>query len=83
MSNFSIRQIAQQCGVSVRTVRAWIRAGELKAIDVARTAGGRKPRWRITQAALEAFEALRTSGPSAPAPRGRRRKTSKEEFSFY
>jgi excisionase family DNA binding protein len=82
MSNFSIRQIAQQCGVSVRTVRAWIRAGELKAVNMSRTPGSRKPRWRVTQAALDAFLALRTSRPSAPAPRSRR-KTAAEDFSFY
>ena len=33
---------------------------ELKAVNVGRSAGGKKPRWRITQGALEAFEAART-----------------------
>jgi excisionase family DNA binding protein len=81
MSNFTIHEIAERCGVSVRTVRAWIRANELKAINVARTAGGRKPRWRITQAALDTFETLRTSGPPAPAPR--RRKAASDVVAFY
>jgi hypothetical protein len=82
MNSHSIHDIALRCGVSDRTVRAWIRAGELKAINVSRAANSRKPRWRITQAALDAFEAARTSSPRPAAPR-RRRKTSADEFSFY
>jgi excisionase family DNA binding protein len=81
MSNFTIREIAERCGVSVRTVRAWIRAGELKAVNMSRTPGSRKPRWRISQAALDAFEALRT--PSAPAPRTKRTKQNNGIVSFY
>jgi excisionase family DNA binding protein len=81
MSSFAIHEIAERCGVSVRTVRAWIRAGELKAINVSRKPGSRKPRYRITQTALDAFEAARTSGPSAPKPR--RRKSSEEVVAFY
>jgi excisionase family DNA binding protein len=81
MSSFNIRQIAARCGVSVRTVRAWIRAGELKAVNLSRTPGSRKPRWRVTQAALDAFLALRTS--SGPAARTKRTKQKNGEFTFY
>jgi excisionase family DNA binding protein len=81
MSNYTARQVAQRLGVSLKTVLAWIHAGELKAVNVGRTPHGRKPRWRISQAALDAFEALRTSGP--PAPRSKRTKQKDGEFSFY
>jgi excisionase family DNA binding protein len=80
MSNYTAREIAERCGVSLKTVLAWIHAGELKAVNVGRTAHGRKPRWRISQASLEAFLALRTSGP--PAPRTRRTKQN-NDIAFY
>jgi excisionase family DNA binding protein len=81
MSSFTIHAIALRHSVSDKTVRGWIRNGELKAINVGRTPNGRKPRWRISQAALDAFEALRTSTP--PAPRTRRTKRSDGEVAFY
>jgi hypothetical protein len=80
-SSHTVHTIALRHSVSDKTVRGWIRNGELKAINAGRTPNGRKPRWRITQAALEAFEALRTSTP--PAPRTRRTKQSNGELSFY
>jgi excisionase family DNA binding protein len=77
----SIHDIAERCGVSERTVRAWIRAGELKALNMSRTPGSRRPRWRVTQAALEAFEATRIAG--VPAPRAKGRKRSGDVVEFY
>jgi hypothetical protein len=64
-----------------RERRRWIRAGELLAVNVGRTPNGRKPRWRIPQSALDAFEAART--PSAPAPRAKGRKQSGDVVTFY
>jgi excisionase family DNA binding protein len=81
VSSYTVREIAERWGISVHTVLAWIRANELKAVNVSRTPNGRKPRWRITQAALDAFEAARTS--HLPAPRAKRRKSSDDVVSFY
>jgi transposase len=78
---FSALEVSKDYGVSIETVRRWIDNGELKAVNVSRAANSRKPRWRITQAALDAFEAARTSGPSAPAPR--RRKQVGDVVAFY
>ncbi len=41
-------------------VLAWIRTGELHAVNVAARAGGR-PRWRISVEALERFDEARSS----------------------
>jgi excisionase family DNA binding protein len=76
-----VREVAEHYGVSEHTVLAWIRSGELRAVNVGRRPGAGKPRWRVSQAALEAFEALRT--PAPPAPRGRRKKRSAEICEFY
>lgn len=67
------RDIAESRAVSVDTVLGWIRAGELRAVNVARRAGGKKPRWRIAPADLERFEAARSNTP-LPKPQRRRRR---------
>ena len=78
---YTVRRVAdERYGVSAHTVLAWIASGELRAVNVARSANGGKPRWRITEEALSAFEASRTPGP--PAVRTRRRKKIDVE-SFY
>ncbi|WP_171473414.1 helix-turn-helix domain-containing protein [Frigoriglobus tundricola] len=73
----TVRDAAERFGVGPATVLAWIRAGELPAVNVSRSPRSKKPRWRVSEAALAAFEARRagTPPPSArapPAPTGRR-----------
>jgi excisionase family DNA binding protein len=80
-STLSVRDLCVRYGVGAHTVLGWIRSGELRAVNVARRLGGKKPRWRISQEALETFEQLRT--PTPPAPRARRRKRPAEVIEFY
>jgi hypothetical protein len=77
---FGVKDLCLRFSVGEHSVLAWIRNGSLKAVDVSRKPGGR-PKWRVTQAALEAFEASRT--PTPPAPRGRRKKQPPEVVAFY
>lgn len=61
---------AARLGIHVARVLAWIRAGELAAIDV----GDRtRPRWRILPDAIAQFERRRAAKPPAP-PAPRRKK---------
>jgi excisionase family DNA binding protein len=60
----TVREVAARYGVRVPTVLAWVRTGQLRAIDVSRRPGPKRPTWRVTQAALDAFEALRTPTPT-------------------
>lgn len=69
---FTIRDLCNRFLVHEQTILAWIHSGELKAINVGRAIDKKKPRWRITEEALAAFELLRT--PTQPAPRTRRRR---------
>jgi excisionase family DNA binding protein len=69
----SVREVAERLGVRRAGVLALIRAGELRAVDVALRRGGR-PLWRIDPDDLEAFVARRTR---PAAPRRRRRRTKK------
>ena len=77
----SIRDLCERYGVGEHTVLGWIRSGELRAVNVGRRPGGKKPRWRIATEALAAFEALRT--PSPPPPRTRNRKQPVDIVRFY
>jgi excisionase family DNA binding protein len=80
-STHSVRNICERYGVSEHTVLQWIRSGELRAVNVGRRLGAKKPRWRIPQAALEAFELARAVAP--PPPRTRRRQRPAEVIEFY
>jgi excisionase family DNA binding protein len=80
-STFSVRDLCERYGVSEHTILQWIRSGELKAVNVGRKPGTKKPRWRITAEALAAFELART--PTPPPPRMRRKKRPAEVIQFY
>ena len=70
----TVEDVADRYGVSGATVLGWIRAGELRAVNVSRSRHSRKPRWRVSTTALEAFEAGRSATAEPPAPKGRRKK---------
>jgi transposase len=76
----SPNQVARRMSVGIHTVLAWIASGELRAVNTARKPNGR-PRWKITPAALAAFEAARTGTPvPRPTRRPRRLKTYTDYF---
>lgn len=79
---FTIRQTAARYGVGQHTVLSWIASGDLLAINVGRSIGGKKPRWRITMEAISAFEQLRSARPIEPTPR-RRRSHAASVVEFY
>jgi excisionase family DNA binding protein len=78
---FTVQDICDRYGVTEHTVLCWLRTGELRGVNVGRTPGARKPRWRITAQALTDFEAARTATP--PAPRQRRRRQRDDVIEFY
>ena len=77
----TVREVAERYAVTEHGVLAWIRSGELRAINCGRRPGAKKPRWRVTADALAAFELLRT--PSPPPPRTRRRNQIGDAIAFY
>jgi hypothetical protein len=76
----TVRSLQDRYGVSEETVLHWIRTGQLKALNVGQSPGAKKPRWRVTQAALDAFELARTQ--AEPVRRERRPKQA-EVVQFY
>lgn len=78
----TVADIQKRFGVSEGTVLGWIRGGELAALNVGRSPRSAKPRWRVSPAALAAFEAARTA--TAPAPRAvGRAKSVGDVVQFY
>jgi hypothetical protein len=64
-------ELARRYGVNPDKVVSWIDAGELAAMNLATTTGGR-PRYKITDEAVQAFEARRAVVPAAPVRRRKR-----------
>ena len=69
------REVAEVLGIKVDTVLAFIKAGQLTAVNVAHPDAHRRPHWRVTTEALEEFVSGRTVQPAPvrPAPQPRRR----------
>jgi excisionase family DNA binding protein len=80
-STLSVCDLCERYGVGEHTVLGWIRSGELRAVNVGRRPGAKRPRWRITQEALAAFEMARTQTP--PPPKSRRRNRPADVIEFY
>jgi len=70
-SKLSPPELAAQWGVDTHKVLAWIRSGELRAVNLAARIGGR-PRYKIDLADVAVFEARRAAGPQPKAARRRR-----------
>lgn len=81
MTYYSVADIAERHGVSVRTVTKWITTGELKGICVSKNPRSKKPRYRVREVDLELFETGRM--PTPPAPRAPRRKREQGIIEFY
>jgi excisionase family DNA binding protein len=63
-------ELAARWGISPDKILAWIKSGELRAIDASTRRGGR-PRYLIDQADVAAFEAARAA--TAAPVRARKR----------
>ncbi|MEM6852908.1 MAG: helix-turn-helix domain-containing protein [Planctomycetota bacterium] len=62
-------QVARMMGVNCGKVGTWINTGELEAYNVS---AGKRPRWRVTLEAIEAFRRRRSNTPTQPKPTRRR-----------
>lgn len=78
---FSVKQIAERYLVSVRTVLEWIRKGELRAVNCSRNILSKKPRYRISDSALQEFEILRQA--QVRPPRKQRKRKQQDVIEFY
>ena len=67
--SMTVAQVAKHLSAGESLVLSFIRGGELRAFNVARSATAKRPSWRISAEALAEFEASRTpSAPQQPTP---------------
>jgi hypothetical protein len=74
-------EVAQRFGIDPAKVLAWIRSGELRAMNAATTRSGR-PRYLIDEADLAAFEMARSTTP-APKVQRKRRQPRGDVIEFF
>ena len=74
--------LARRWTVNVTKVLGFIASGELRAVDLSTCPGVGRPRWKIDEADIEAFETRRLAKPPEPKPRRRRRKVAASEDYF-
>lgn len=70
-NGFSVADLCRRWKVGADKVHAFLRSGELTAINLATNLSGR-PLYRVSPEAVEAFERRRSSAPT-PKPKRRRR----------
>jgi excisionase family DNA binding protein len=80
---FAIADVAEALHVDERPVRGWIKSGELRAVNCGSKASGKKPRWRISEDALEAFLAARSATPEPKPVRRRRRQADTPVIEYF
>lgn len=79
----TIPALAKELGVDQMKIHAWIRRGELLAVNIAERPNGH-PRWRIPAGAWDAFQAARSNQARLPVPRApRRRKPAPPIIEYY
>lgn len=75
--------LAKRWGVGADKVLAFIKSGELRAVNLATKQRGR-PRWHIPDEAIEAFELRRAAhATTQPAPRAQRRRNIETVTQYF
>jgi len=75
---YTVNDLCRRWRCGPDKVRAWIKGGELSAINAAAVLSGR-PQYRITPEALAAFERGRSAAPP-PKPQRRRRNAAVRDY---
>jgi transposase len=78
-SGLTVKEVAHRYRVGEDKVRAWIRRGELRAINTA-TITCARPRFVVPPEALSEFEQRRTIAPPNPQ---RKRRRAAHQIDFY
>ena len=79
---YSVKQASSLLGIRTHGVLTLIRSGQLPAIDVSLTPGG-KPRWRILPDDFDAFIEKRTHQPKTPTKRKRKSKATSNVKKYF
>lgn len=74
-------QVAKRLGVTHDKILVWIHRGEMRAVDVSTTRGGR-PRYRVSEEDLEDFLDRRAVTPP-PSKQRRSRRSQGDVIEFF
>ena len=77
-AGLTTREVARLLRVGTSKVIAWIKAGELVAINTATSLSGR-PRYVVLPDAIAEFQKRRTAGPT-PKPARRKKRTAMVDY---
>lgn len=69
-------QLSTMSGIKQDNILGFIKSGELRAINTAANANGKRPRWRIAESDWLEFLERRANKPPAPVQPVRRRRKS-------
>lgn len=75
---FTPTQLAKEIGVAPEKILAWIRKGELRAINIAERRNGRA-RWRVSSDDWAAFLDSRANSKPASKPAPKRRQAERSD----
>ena len=73
MRSYTLKEVAMLEAVHEETVKLLVRSGELRAHNASQNPKSRKPRWRVTDADLNAFRLARQNGTKEPTQTRRKR----------
>ena len=59
--SFTVAEVAMFLRTDQGKILAWIKSGELIAVNIARSTAKSRPRWRIMEEDFQAFRAARVS----------------------
>jgi excisionase family DNA binding protein len=74
-------ELARRLGVSPEKILHWIKAGELRAVNVALKRGGKRARYRVAEEDWQAFLRAREETPTPRSPW--RKQTRQGDFIEY
>lgn len=81
---FSVKQMMERYQVDRRVVMAWVKSGELQAINASTSLACQKPRLRFTEESVMRFDKRREVAPAQPLKkRQRKSKQSASPWAAY
>jgi hypothetical protein len=63
----SVKEVCTQLGVGPKSVRFYIRSGQLPATNVARNPAAKRATWRVSESSLRQFELSRRAIADEPS----------------
>jgi predicted site-specific integrase-resolvase len=80
MRSYTVAEVADRFAVSEHVVLSWIKTGQIRALNCARSPAAKRPTWRIPESSIAEFEARRMPTAVVISPRKRRQKNDVIEF---